>query len=228
MFSSDPTKLTNNGDDTSTGYGARIGYHGKFGEYFGVGASYQTKIAMGEFDDYAGLFAEQGDFDIPANWTVGIAVFPSKCCDRSPPTSSRSSTATSSPIGNPMLPNLMQAPLGADGGAGFGWEDVTVFKIGAQYEVNRHLDPPRRLRPLQPADPRERGPLQHPRARRHRGPRHDRRLDAPVAEERTPLRPHARLLHSVEGANPLEAPGQQTIKLTMDQWECELGFSFGF
>jgi long-chain fatty acid transport protein len=33
---------------------------------------------------------------------------------------------------------------------------------------------------------------------------------------------------TVEGANPLEAPSQQKIKLTMDQRELELGFSFGF
>jgi long-chain fatty acid transport protein len=28
---------------------------------------------MEEFDKYSGLFAEQGDFDIPANMTVGLA-----------------------------------------------------------------------------------------------------------------------------------------------------------
>ncbi|MBI5446162.1 MAG: outer membrane protein transport protein, partial [Deltaproteobacteria bacterium] len=65
MFSSDAAKLSNNGADTALGYGARIGYHGKFGPYFGVGASYQTTIRMGELEDYAGLFAEQGGFDIP-------------------------------------------------------------------------------------------------------------------------------------------------------------------
>jgi hypothetical protein len=26
-----------------------------------------------EFDDYAGLFAEQGDFDIPENWNLGVS-----------------------------------------------------------------------------------------------------------------------------------------------------------
>ena len=32
---------------------------------------------------------------------------------------------------------------------------------------------------------------------------------------------------NVKGPNPLEVPGQQTIELTMDQWELELGWSFG-
>ena len=227
MFSSDPTKLTNNGKDTSTGFGARIGYHGKFGEYFGVGASYQTKIAMGEFEDYAGLFAEHGDFDIPENWTVGISVFPSKCVSIAVDVQQIYYSNVAS-VGNPLLPNLMQAPLGADGGAGFGWKDVTVFKIGAQWEVN----PTWTLRAgyahnNQPIPESEvlfnilaPGVIQ----------------DHATVGVSTLLSPktkfHFSLMrafsNSVEGANPLEAPGQQTIKLTMDQWEGEIGFSFGF
>ena len=35
-------------------------------------------------------------------------------------------------VGNPLLPNLMQSPLGTDGGAGFGWEDMTTIKGGVQ------------------------------------------------------------------------------------------------
>ena len=33
---------------------------------------------------------------------------------------------------------------------------------------------------------------------------------------------------TVTGPNALEAPGQQTITLKMDQWDVELGYSFGF
>lgn len=227
MFSSAPTKLTNNGKDTSTGFGARIGYHGKFGEYFGVGASYQTKIAMGEFEDYAGLFAEHGDFDIPENWSVGISVFPSKCVSIAADVQQIYYSDVAS-IGNPLLPNLMQAPLGADGGAGFGWEDVTVFKIGAQWEVNptwtlragyAHCNQPipesevlfNILAPGVIEDHATVG------------------LSALLSPK---TKFHFSLMrafsNSVEGANPLEAPGQQKIKLTMDQWEGEIGFSFGF
>lgn len=227
MFSSSPSKLTNNGADTSTGFGARIGYHGKFGEHLGVGASYQTKIAMGEFDDYAGLFAEQGGFDIPENWTVGIAIFPAKgwsvALDYQRIYYSRVKS-----IGSPMLPNLMQAPLGADGGAGFGWQDVGVWKVGLQYEVSPKLT--------------LRGGFAH--------------CNQPIPESEvlfnilapgviedhltvgfTTLLSEKSALHfslmrgfssSVSGPNPLEAPGQQQIELKMDQWEAELGFSFGF
>lgn len=39
---------------------------------FSVGASYQTKMVKTDFDRYSGLFADQGGFDIPANWQAGV------------------------------------------------------------------------------------------------------------------------------------------------------------
>src|SRR5206468_1219565 len=74
-FSSSPANLTNNGYDSSWGYGGRFGYLGEFG-VVSIGASYQTKVSMGKFDQYAGLFAGQGGFDIPATWTAGVAIRP--------------------------------------------------------------------------------------------------------------------------------------------------------
>ena len=43
---------------------------------FAVGATYASKISMGNFDKYKGLFAQQGGFDIPSNFTVGVAIRP--------------------------------------------------------------------------------------------------------------------------------------------------------
>ncbi|MBK8596442.1 MAG: outer membrane protein transport protein [Holophagales bacterium] len=227
MFSSNPAKLTNNGADTSTGFGARLGYHGKFGDYFGVGASYQTKIAMGEFEEYAGLFAEQGGFDIPANWSVGISVFPSKSVSIAVDVQQIYYSDIAS-IGNPLLPNLMQAPLGADIGAGFGWEDVTAVKLGVQWEVSPAWT-------LRAGYAHCNNPVPESEVLFN--------ILAPGVIENhatigvsTLLSPKSKIhfalmrafSSSVEGANPLEAPGQQKIKLTMDQWEAELGFSFGF
>ena len=227
MFSSNPAKLTNNGADTATGFGARIGYHGKFGEHLGVGASYQTKIAMGEFDEYAGLFAEQGDFDIPATWTVGIALFPAKGWTVALDVQEIYYSDVAS-VGNLMLPNLMQAPLGADGGAGFGWENVTVVKLGLQWEVSPRWTVRAGFAYCNQPIPESEVLFN---------------ILAPgVIEEHltvgfTTLLSQKSALHfalmrgfssSVEGANPLEAPGQQTIELKMDQWEAEVGFSFGF
>ncbi len=131
-FSSAPTKLTNNGHDSSFGFGGRIGYLGQLSEKFSLGLSWQSKIYMDEFDDYAGLFAEQGDFDIPSNWTVGFALKPTPAVTVAFDVQQIYYSDIKS-IANPFLPNLQQAPLGADNGAGFGWEDMTIFKIGLQW-----------------------------------------------------------------------------------------------
>ena len=80
-FSSAPTKLSNNGNSYSYGGGVRVGYLGEWSKYVSVGASYQTKIWMSAFDEYAGLFAEHGGFDIPANWVAGIAIKPTENVD---------------------------------------------------------------------------------------------------------------------------------------------------
>jgi long-chain fatty acid transport protein len=80
-FSSDPSSLSNNGTSYSFGGGFRLGYLGDLSRFVSIGASYQTKVWMGEFDEYAGLFAGQGDFDIPANWVVGVAIHPTAKVD---------------------------------------------------------------------------------------------------------------------------------------------------
>jgi len=77
-YSADPANLTNRGKDSSLGYGLRVGYLGQFSPLFSLGASYQTRTRMGELKKYAGLFAEKGGFDIPSNYTVGLAFHPSE------------------------------------------------------------------------------------------------------------------------------------------------------
>ena len=65
--------MTNNGYDSSVGWGVRLGYTGKITPDCTLGATWASKTYMGEFDKYRGLFAEQGDFDIPSNFGVGLA-----------------------------------------------------------------------------------------------------------------------------------------------------------
>ena len=76
MLSTRPGSVTNNGYSDSWGGGVRIGYMGQFGDMISVGAAYATKMSMSEFDDYAGLFAQAGKFDIPSNFTLGAALRP--------------------------------------------------------------------------------------------------------------------------------------------------------
>jgi len=70
----DGSDLTGDKYDSSTGFSIGLGWTGKVSPTVTVGATYTTKADMSEFDDYSDLFAEQGDFDIPATLGVGVAV----------------------------------------------------------------------------------------------------------------------------------------------------------
>jgi long-chain fatty acid transport protein len=147
-MSTDPEKLTGNGHDNGFGYGVKFGYLGELAKGLHLGASYQTMLYMSEFDDYAGLFAEQGDFDIPSTWTVGLAYeinedwavmadfkrinYSDVASVSNPMDLSVASPFGFDPQGN-MMPNPNFKGLGDDAGAGFGWEDINVIKLGAEY-----------------------------------------------------------------------------------------------
>jgi long-chain fatty acid transport protein len=227
QFSSDPEHVTNNGYDSSWGYGARIEYMGEFGRYFSVGASYQTKVKMGKLKKYAGLFAEQGGFDIPASWTAGIAFRPVFPLTLTADVEQILYSGVNS-IGNEMLPNLVTAKLGDARGAGFCWHDTTTYKFGIQYAVS----PEWTLRGgyshgNQPIESGEvlinilaPGVIEN-----HAAIGISRLLNSGKEIQLTVVRAFS---NKVVGPNALEAPGQQQIQLRMDQWEYEVGYAFGF
>ena len=131
-FSADPEALSNNGKDDSFGYGLQLGWQGQLGPTLRGGLSWRSRIRMQEFDRYAGLFAEQGGFDIPQMVNVGLAW--SGLADHwllLDVQHIRYSEIDS--VANALLPNLVTARLGDDDGAGFGWEDMTVVKLGWQW-----------------------------------------------------------------------------------------------
>ncbi len=132
-MSSDASKLSGNGSDNGFGIGFKLGYMGQITDGLTVGASYQPKVNMSEFDDYAGLFAEQGGFDIPSNWAVGVAYeFSNKLSLLADYKKiNYSDVASVSNKFDPMA--FATAPLGSDNGAGFGWNDIIVYKIGTEY-----------------------------------------------------------------------------------------------
>jgi len=134
-FSQDPANFTNRGHDTAWGFGVRIGYYGQLTNMISVGAAYSTKIYMQEFDKYRGLFAGNGDFDMPENFGAGIAIrpIPGLVIGADYKRINYSGIdAVGNPSNNPGL-------FGQSGGPGFGWKSVNVFKIGADYQVNSAL-----------------------------------------------------------------------------------------
>ena len=223
-FSSAPDKLTNNGHSSATGYGLRVGYLGEWLDYLSFGAAFQTKTKMGEFDDYAGLFAEKGGFDIPASWTAGVALGFTGMGLAVDVQQIYYSDIPS--IANPLLPNLQEALLGQDAGAGFGWRDMTIIKTGGWYRTNSgYMFRAGYSYGEQPIPESEMlfnilapGVIEQ-------------HLTLGVSKyvgsgQEITLAVSRGFSKSISGPNTLEVPGQQTIELKMDQWEFGLGVTF--
>lgn len=135
QMSGEPNHLTNNGYDSAHGFGARVGYLGKFPGNISVGAAYATKVYMTRFHRYSGLFAQGGKFDMPSNFNAGIAWKPVPILKLGFDYQ-RINYSDIPAIANP---SSNQAPLGADGGPGFGWKNVNVYKFGASVKAMPNL-----------------------------------------------------------------------------------------
>ncbi len=144
-FSVDSNNLSGNRQSLSYGAGVKIGYQGELAEGFRVGASYQSKINMGNFDEYSGLFAEGGGFDIPSTYTLGFSYdiaqkkYGTIVADYQRIMYS-DVASISNPIANihsctPGAPATGAGCLGGSNGAGFGWQDIGIIKLGYQWNM---------------------------------------------------------------------------------------------
>lgn len=226
-YSSDPANLSNRGNDDSFGFGARLGVQGEVAPGLRLAAAYQTEMEMDEFDKYKGLFAEQGGFNIPASAVLGLAF------DVTPSSTlvfdiQKIFYSDINSIGNHMLPALAPGSLGTNDGPGFGWDDMTVYKLGYQWGSSDDWtwrvgvstgDQPIpnsevMFNILAPAVMEEHITFGFTKAV---GTSNEFNFAAMYAPK-----------SSVKGANPLEAPGQQTIELEMVQYELEASYSWKF
>lgn len=134
-----PNNVTNKGYDSSYGAGVHIGWIGQVNDNVTLGATYQSKTYMSKFDKYKGLFAEGGDFDIPASYGVGIAVKASPALTLAADVQ-RIEYSDVDSVGNSINNLLVKGNLlGSNKGPGFAWRDVTAVKVGASYAWNENL-----------------------------------------------------------------------------------------
>jgi len=134
-FSSDPANFTNNSHDTSTGFGAKIGLGYKVSDALDIAVSYQSKIDMSELEDYAGLFADGGDFDIPSNLTIGVAFH----ADEDLTFMLDWKQINYTDAGSVSNSGAEQVPFGFPGGPGFGWDDVTAIKLAVEWQTSETM-----------------------------------------------------------------------------------------
>jgi len=146
QFSTSPGNVTNNGYSDSWGVGVRVGYMGQLTEQIAIGAAWASKISMGNFDQYKGLFAQQGGFDIPSNFTLGVAIRPTnqwlialdfeRIYYDDAPSVNNPSDYLFTCLPSPARPGNPNYCLGGSSGTGFGWQNIDVWKVGVQYQVN--------------------------------------------------------------------------------------------
>lgn len=144
--------LTGEGWSHAGGAGYRLGWLGNFmDDRLKVGINYSSKVWMNDFSRYRNLFAENGRFDIPENYSLGLAfditpawtvAFDVQQINYSDVRSvGNPGPAVDAPLtGNlfPLCPGADKSTclLGGDNGLGFGWTDQTVYKLGVDWTIN--------------------------------------------------------------------------------------------
>jgi long-chain fatty acid transport protein len=133
--------LSDQGYDSSTGLGVTLGWQGRLSDKVMAGFSYKSKTDMSKLDKYSELFAEQGNLDIPSMITAGFSI------QATPKTTfaidvTRINYTDVKAISNPN--NTSGIPtggprLGDNEGAGFGWSDQNVLKIGMKHQMSEKL-----------------------------------------------------------------------------------------
>jgi len=140
-----PDSLTNNGHDQSYGLGAKLGIKWDWTDTVSFATAYQFKIGMSKLKDYSDLFAGSGNMDIPASLKIGLTFRPQEHFALNFDVE-RIWYSDVLSVGNPFI-NMFSCPtanpmatdvsycLGGKNGAGFGWDDMTVYKIGGQWNT---------------------------------------------------------------------------------------------
>ncbi len=142
-FSASPNDVSNNGHDLSFGGGLRAGVQARLTNRFRVGVAGNSRIWMSEFKSYRGALAESGDFDIPPTLQAGVAF------DLTPAVTlmadyKRIWYSEVKSMHNPFAKILTAGVnpsnlLGGSNGPGFGWDDINIVKVGAEWRTSSKL-----------------------------------------------------------------------------------------
>ncbi|MBL8299065.1 MAG: hypothetical protein JNN30_12070 [Rhodanobacteraceae bacterium] len=140
---------TNNGSDelvnapglasAAYGRGVRVDLSEMIGNRLRWTASYQSRVNMDAFNSYRGVYADPGDFDIPAsmalNLGVGLAPWLSVEFEVERVMYSDIRAFTS-----PTLPRRFLAALGSGASPVFEWDNLDVYSVASVWHGGRHGD----------------------------------------------------------------------------------------
>lgn len=134
-FSWSPNNFSNRGTDEAWGGGVRAGIEWQMmpGVKFGVAGN--SRVYMGKFEKYRGLFAEQGSIDAPPTLQAGVAVDLRRDLTMMLDYK-RIWFSSVRGIGNP---SDNSPTFGIDNGPGFGVQDLNIYKIAFEWRANQSL-----------------------------------------------------------------------------------------
>lgn len=149
---SSPTNLTDNGDDSTWGLGIQLGALWDINPQWSMGLSWRSKTYMGKFKKYGDLLAQGGYLDVPSTGTIGVAFKPNNRLTLAldvqqiwysdvPAIGNTNQLASRCDLNaafGPTASGSVYDPsycLGGSNGAGFGWRDMTILKLGVQYAI---------------------------------------------------------------------------------------------
>jgi long-chain fatty acid transport protein len=138
-LSSNPAEVSNHSPAYSVGAGVRAGALYRVNDQLNFAVTGSTPIWSTPFHQYSGLFAGGGNFDVPATIGAGLSykVIPTFAVMLDWRHIFYSSVNS---IGDQMTPLGPGSPLlGSTNGPGFGWKDVNVISIGAEWKYSAAL-----------------------------------------------------------------------------------------
>lgn len=142
-LSNNRTHMTNKGTNFSVGAGVRIGMIFHPLSKIAISIAYQPKIYMSRLSDYAGLLPNNGQFDMPAYGNIGIAIHVTpnvvftgdvqKIWYKDVKAYGNNNNAL---VNGTCILSDRSTCLGGNNGAGFGWDNALIVKVGAQWKIN--------------------------------------------------------------------------------------------
>lgn len=156
-FSIHPDATSEEGSDLAFGGGLRVGLLGELVEGVGFGLAYQSRIFTTEFDKYRGMVIG-GSLDLPPILDAGLQLHLARG-HRVLLDVQHIGYSQIKPLGNRfdtqrftdgcLAPRLLErlgasgdgrddsTCLGGENGPGFGWTDMTIYKLGYQWQRGR-------------------------------------------------------------------------------------------
>ena len=115
--------------DSSYGVGARVDVGNTIGDSLRWDVGVQSRVGMDAFSNYRGVFADKGDFDIPASARLSLsyALTPDFSLDAG---MQRVQYSSIRPFTSSNLPTRFLALLGDSSSPVFAWRDLNVYSIG--------------------------------------------------------------------------------------------------